>query len=239
MLELYVSGTEQNSGKTFITAGIAATMQCLGYSTSVYKPVQTNAIEKNGFVQAPDLAYVKFIDPYIKTYFSYLLTSNAAPVLAAGFSGIEIKRDKILQDYEQIFRESECIITDGCQGITAPLSVDMLETDLIKALGLPVLIVISPEKTSVNNIIMTLNYAKSLEIPVRGVILNEYPDDTTDLNVKNLTRLVEEYTDAKVLGIMPHLENLRNIKPDDLITNILYGIDVESVFNIKIAKLSM
>ena len=239
MLELYVSGTEQNSGKTFITAGLAATMQCLGYSTSVYQPVQTNAIEKNGFVQAPDLAYVKFIDPYIKTYFSYLLTSNAAPVLAAGFSGIEIKRDKILQDYEQIFRESECIITDGCQGITAPLSVDMLETDLIKALGLPVLIVISPEKTSVNNIIMTLNYAKSLEIPVRGVILNEYPDDTTDLNVKNLTRLVEEYTDAKVLGIMPHLENLRNIKPDDLITNILYGIDVESVFNIKIAKLSM
>ena len=239
MLELYVSGTEQNSGKTFITAGLAATMQCLGYSTSVYKPVQTNAIEKNGFVQAPDLAYVKFIDPYIKTYFSYLLTSNAAPVLAAGFSGIEIKRDKILQDYEQIFRESECIIMDGCQGITAPLSVDMLETDLIKALGLPVLIVISPEKTSVNNIIMTLNYAKSLEIPVRGVILNEYPDDTTDLNVKNLTRLVEEYTDAKVLGIMPHLENLRNIKPDDLITNILYGIDVESVFNIKIAKLSM
>lgn len=239
MLELYVSGTEQNSGKTFITAGLAATMQCLGYSTSVYKPVQTNAIKKNGFVQAPDLAYVKFIDPYIKTYFSYLLTSNAAPVLAAGFSGIEIKRDKILQDYEQIFRESECIITDGCQGITAPLSVDMLETDLIKALGLPVLIVISPEKTSVNNIIMTLNYAKSLEIPVRGVILNEYPDDTTDLNVKNLTRLVEEYTDAKVLGIMPHLENLRNIKPDDLITNILYGIDVESVFNIKIAKLSM
>ena len=239
MLELYVSGTEQNSGKTFITAGLAATMQCLGYSTSVYKPVQTNAIEKNGFVQAPDLAYVKFIDPYIKTYFSYLLTNNAAPVLAAGFSGIEIKRDKILQDYEQIFRESECIITDGCQGITAPLSVDMLETDLIKALGLPVLIVISPEKTSVNNIIMTLNYAKSLEIPVRGVILNEYPDDTTDLNVKNLTRLVEEYTDAKVLGIMPHLENLRNIKPDDLITNILYGIDVESVFNIKIAKLSM
>lgn len=239
MLELYVSGTEQNSGKTFITAGLAATMQCLGYSTSVYKPVQTNAIEKNGFVQAPDLAYVKFIDPYIKTYFSYLFTSDAAPVLAAGFSGIEIKRDKILQDYEQIFRESECIITDGCQGITAPLSVDMLETDLIKALGLPVLIVISPEKTSVNNIIMTLNYAKSLEIPVRGVILNEYPDDTTDLNVKNLTRLVEEYTDAKVLGIMPHLENLRNIKPDDLITNILYGIDVESVFNIKIAKLSM
>ena len=239
MLELYVSGTEQNSGKTFITAGLAATMQCLGYSTSVYKPVQTNAIEKNGFIQAPDLAYVKFIDPYIKTYFSYLFTQDAAPVLAAGTSGTEIKRDKIVQDYEQIFHESECIITDGCQGLGAPLTADLLEADIIKSLGLPVLLVVSPEKTTINNIIMTLNFAKTRDIPVRGVILNEYPDDTVDLNIKNLPRLVEEYIDAKVLGILQHIENLKNIRPDDLITNILYGIDVESVFNIKIAKLSM
>ncbi len=239
MLELYVSGTEQNSGKTFITAGLAATMQCLGYSTSVYKPVQTNAIEKNGFIQAPDLAYVKFVDPYIKTYFSYLFPQNAAPVLSAAASGGEIKRDKIIQDYEQIFHESECIITDGCQGLAAPLTPELLEADMVKALGLPVLLVVSPEKTSVNNIIMTLNFAKTREIPVRGVILNEYPDNSADLNIKNLPRLVEEYTDAKVLGILQHIENLKNIRPDDLITNILYGIDVESVFNIKIAKLSM
>lgn len=239
MLELYVSGTEQNSGKTFITAGLAATMQCLGYSTSVYKPVQTNAIEKNGFIQAPDLAYVKFVDPYIKTYFSYLFPQNAAPVLSAAASGGEIKRDKIIQDYEQIFHESECIITDGCQGLAAPLNPELLEADMVKALGLPVLLVVSPEKTSVNNIIMTLNFAKTREIPVRGVILNEYPDNSSDLNIKNLPRLVEEYTDAKVLGILQHIENLKNIRPDDLITNILYGIDVESVFNIKIAKLSM
>ena len=239
MLELYVSGTEQNSGKTFITAGLAATMQCLGYSTSVYKPVQTNAIEKNGFIQAPDLAYVKFVDPYIKTYFSYLFPQNAAPVLSAAASGGEIKRDKIIQDYEQIFHESECIITDGCQGLAAPLNPELLEADMVKALGLPVLLVVSPEKTSVNNIIMTLNFAKTREIPVRGVILNEYPDNSSEKKKKNLPRLVEEYTDAKVLGILQHIENLKNIRPDDLITNILYGIDVESVFNIKIAKLSM
>ena len=239
MLELYVSGTEQNSGKTFITAGLAATMQCLGYSTSVYKPVQTNAIEKNGFIQAPDLAYVKFIDPYIKTYFSYLFPQKAVPVLAAGSSGVTIEREKIIQDYEQIFHESECIITDGSQGLAAPLTGRLLEADLVKSLGVPVLLVVSPEKTTVNNIIMTLNFAKSRDIAVRGVILNEYPDDSADLNIKNLPRLVEEYTDAKVLGILQHIENLKNIRPDDLITNILYGIDVESVFNIKIAKLSM
>ena len=72
MLEIYVSGIEKNSGKTFVTAGLAATMQSLGYDTCVYKPVQTGAIVKDGFAQAPDLAFVKFVDPYIKPYFSYL-----------------------------------------------------------------------------------------------------------------------------------------------------------------------
>ena len=55
MLELFVSGSEKYSGKTFITAGLAATMQSLGYSTSVYKPVQTGAIEKNGFIHLNDI----------------------------------------------------------------------------------------------------------------------------------------------------------------------------------------
>lgn len=239
MLELFVSGTEQNSGKTFITAGLAATMQCLGYSTCVYKPIQTNAIEKNGFIQAPDLAYVKFVDPYIKTYFSYLFTQDAAPVIAAEASNTIIKKENIIQDYEAITKENECIITDGSSGISTPFSKNFQEEDILKTLNLPLLLVVSPLKTSVNNIIMTLNYVKSNNINVRGVILNDYPDETSDLNIKALPRLVEEYTDAKVLGIMPHIENLRNIKPDDLITNILYGIDVESVFNVKIAKLNM
>ena len=49
MLNLYVTSANRKDGKTFLTAGIAATMQSLGYSTSVYKPVQTGGIEVNGF----------------------------------------------------------------------------------------------------------------------------------------------------------------------------------------------
>ena len=48
MLNLYITSTEKKCGKTFITAGIAATMQSLGYSTTVYKPIQTSGIEING-----------------------------------------------------------------------------------------------------------------------------------------------------------------------------------------------
>ena len=43
MLNVFISGLERQSGKTIVTAGLAATMQSLSYSTSVYKPIQTGA----------------------------------------------------------------------------------------------------------------------------------------------------------------------------------------------------
>ena len=45
MLNLYITSSNRKEGKTFLTAGLAATMQSLGYSTAVYKPIQTGGIE--------------------------------------------------------------------------------------------------------------------------------------------------------------------------------------------------
>lgn len=59
MLQLFITGVKPNSGKTFVTAGLAATMQSLGYTSAVYLPVQTGALERDGYIQAPDLVYIK------------------------------------------------------------------------------------------------------------------------------------------------------------------------------------
>ena len=53
-----------------------------------------------------------------------------------------------------------------------------------------------------------------------------------------MPKLIEKYTDTKILGVMPHFENLQSVNPNDLISNVLTGIDLESVFDIKIAKLN-
>ncbi len=239
MLELFVSGAEKNSGKTFITAGLAATMQSLGYSTCVYKPVQTGAIEKSGFIQAPDLAFVKFIDPYIKTYFSYLLKNEAIPLISAELEKIFINKEVIFQDYESIKREYECTLVDGTMGLATPLADDFLEQDLVKMLNIPVLLVVSPSENSVNNTLANINQAVKSGVKIRGVIINDCPEIIHDLNIKSMPKLIEKYTDTKILGVMPHIENLKKINPNDLISNVLTGIDIESVFDVKIAKLEL
>ena len=90
MLNLYVTSANRKEGKTFLTAGLAATMQSLGYSTCVYKPIQCGAKEKQGFMQAPDLAYIKNIDPYVKTNATYMLKTKAEPLVAAEAENIII-----------------------------------------------------------------------------------------------------------------------------------------------------
>ena len=47
MLNIYITSANKGEGKTFLTAGLAATMQSLGYKTNVYKPIETNCSVKN------------------------------------------------------------------------------------------------------------------------------------------------------------------------------------------------
>ena len=238
MLNIFVTGTDSNVGKTFITAGLAATMQSLGYSTCVYKPIQTGALG-NGFLQSPDLAFVKNIDPYIKTYSSYLLKSAANPSIAAETENITIDKNLIKNDYEQICKEHDCIITEGTGGIMTPLAPEYLVSDMIKTLNLPIVIIVKPDSGTVNQTLLTINQAVSKGLNVRGVIINNFPENTKDINIKTAPRLIEEYSDAKVLGIIRTFSNMKSINPNDLITDILNGIDIESVFNVKIAKLDV
>ena len=52
MLDVFITGSQNDTGKTIVTAGLAATMQSLGYSTGVYAPVQKGGLAKDGYSEA-------------------------------------------------------------------------------------------------------------------------------------------------------------------------------------------
>lgn len=235
MLNIYISSANKKEGKTFISAGLSATMQSLGYATSVYKPVQTNGIELNGFMQSPDLTMIKTIDPYINTYFSYLFKSDLTPLVASEKENKIIDLDKIFSDYNKILTNSDCTIIDGNNGLLSPLAPSVQNIDLIKKLQIPVLFIVTPEKNSVDDILSTLYVALNNGIQTRGVIINDIKENCSKDVLTSFTRIIEEYSGINILGLMPYLGS--KIEPEDLITGILNGIDIESVFNVKIEKL--
>ena len=237
MLNLYISSSSVKDGKTFITAGLAITMQSLGYRTSVYKPFQTGGIEIKGFMQSPDLTYVKTLDPYIETHFTYLFKGTGDALTVSESEGNEIDLDFVFKDAKKFGLSSDCILLDGEGGILSPIAPGIQNIDLINKLQVPVLFVVSPNENSVNNTLLSIYAAENNGAVVNGVILNNIKDGKDNKHLTTLIRVIEEYSDAKVLGMVPNLGQKPN--PEDIITGILNGVDIESVFNVKISKLEL
>lgn len=237
MLNLYITSTNKQEGKTFITSGLAATMQSLGYSTTVYKPIQTNGIEHDGFMQSPDLTYVKTIDPYINTHFSYLYKTNSEPLIASEIENEPIDLDLIQREYLRIASISECAILDGDSGLLSPIAPNILNVHLIKKLQIPVLVVVSPSENSVNDILLSIFAAQENDLIIRGIIINCAKKEFSKMQIGVLARIVEEYTNTKILGIIPYLNE--KVSPEDLISTMLNSVDIEKVFDVKIEKLEL
>lgn len=237
MLNLYITSSNRREGKTFLTAGLAATMQSLGYSTTVYKPIQTNGIERNGFMQSPDLTYVKTIDPYINTHFSYLYKSDLEPLIASELENEPIDVELISREYGRISSTSDCTLLDGDCGILSPIAPAVQTADLVKKLQLPLLFVVTPREDSINDTLLSIYTAQEKGLEIRGVVINNIKDDCPKNLLNAIPRVIEEYTNIKILGLISHIEG--KISPEDLITSILNGVDIESIFNVKIEKLEL
>ena len=237
MANIYISSGNKKDGKTFLAAGLAATMQSLGYSTSVYKPIQTAGIEINGFTQSPDLTFIKTIDPYVNTHFTYLFKSKSVPLIAAENENEIIDIELINQEYQRINDNSDYTIIDGDSGLLSPLAQSVQTIDMIKKLQIPVLFVITPREDSINDTLLSIYAAQEKGVEVKGVVINNIKENCSTELLTSITRIIEEYSNVKILGLLTNLGE--KVLPEDLITGILNGLDIEKVFNVKIEKLEM
>lgn len=237
-MNIFITGTCSNSGKTFITSALAAIMQSLSYKTAVYKPIQLGAYEQNGFVVAPDIAYAKKIDPYLTTECTYFLKSTASPVIAAELENIKINPKQILKDFSILENKYDTVLINGTGGLLTPIAPRFTIGNLIKMFNTSVVIVTNTDDDSLNDTILTVNHASALGIKINGVIINRYPEGTNNINIKTLPRLIEEYTETSVIGIVKELNGQDKITPGSIIDSVLNGVDIEKVFNLKIPKLN-
>ena len=106
---------------------------------------------------------------------------------------------------------------------------------LIKKLNIPTLFVVTPKEDSINDTLLSIYTAQEKGIEIRGVVINNIQEDCPKEMLTAITRVIEEYSNISILGLLPHING--RISPEDLISNILNGIDIESVFKVKIEKL--
>lgn len=238
-MNIFITGIASNVGKTFMSAALASIMQSLSYKTAVYKPIQLGAYEQNSFMVAPDIAFIKKIDPYITAESTYLLKNKLQPVLSAEIENIKINPKVIMKDFSMLSTRFDAVIIDGVGELMTPIAPRFTIANLIKMMNADLVIVSPADEKVVTDTIMTVNYASALGIKVNGVIINKYPAGSNDTALKTMPRLIEEYTEIPVIGMVKELKSYNEFTPASIIENVLNGVDVEKVFGIKIPKLDI
>jgi len=238
-MHVFVTSTNPHTGKTFISAGLAAVMQSLGYKAGVYKPIQTKAIEQNGFLVSPDLSFVKQLDFYVETACTYTFKTNLAPVIASELENLTIQIENIKRDYSNLKEKVEISLVEDAGGLLEPITDDKFVVNIAKELEIPVLIIVDAQKESISSILSTINTAKQYDLNIVGIIINKYPSINQNIATKTLKGLIEAYSDIKVLGTIPEIENFSQTKPGTLINILINNVNIENIFKIKIPKLNL
>ena len=236
-MNIFITGINNKSGKTVISAGITAVMQSLGYKAGVYKPIQTGAIDKGKYLISPDLSFVKMLDPYITTHSTYMMVSNATPVVAAEIEKLDINIEEIVKDYNILKQKTDTLIVESTGGLMTPLNKNIFSLHIPIILKLPILFIVNPTENTISNYLNEINTATNANANIIGVIINKFPVYSENPDIKAFPSLIEKYTDIKVLGLIRNFKE-KSVQSSILFNEILNGIDLEDVFQIKIPKLN-
>ena len=206
-MQYFITGIDTDIGKTFITKGLALTFENKKKSIGVFKPLQSGAIRKGNNLLAPDLESIKELSNNIKTKCSYILAGEVSPALAARLAGINIDIEKIKNDFFSFSKEKEITLVEGAGGILAPISDNLLCANLIKELNIPIILVTVPFLGRLNHTLLTIHYAKTNNIDIKGIIVNKIPNKIDNLATQNFIKELKMYTDVPIIGEVKELNS--------------------------------
>jgi dethiobiotin synthetase len=204
---IFITGTDTDVGKTYITAGIAVTLRKMGIDVGVMKPFAAGIAQKNGF-KSEDIEILskaaKVNDPE-KLVNPQFFPISASPYTAWKKLKIKPKIPTILQSFRKLSNLHEMLLVEGMGGVMTPILNNYYVTNLIKDMKIPTIIVTRSKVGTVNHTIMTVKSCEKFKIPIKGIIINNFDKG---YSIKQLKNDLEGLTGVPVLGSIPFLKDL-------------------------------
>ncbi len=209
MKSLFITGTDTDVGKTYITAGLAVAIRKMGIDVGVMKPFAAGTAQKNGF-KSEDIeilsnaAQINDPENLVNPQF---FTIPASPYTAWKNLKVKPKIFTILTSFKKLSKFHEMLLVEGMGGIMTPILKDYYITNLIKEMKIPTVIVTRSKIGTVNHTLMTAKMCEQYKIPVKGIIINNFGGGYP---VTELKRDLQNLTGIKVLGSIPFIKDTSN-----------------------------
>lgn len=219
---IFVTATGTDIGKTYISALLVKKLRESGFNCGYYKPALSGAIKQpDGSLLAGDCDFVvktAGLDVNPEDCVTYCFEEAVSPHLAAERLGVKIEKSKIKSEFEQRKKNYDYLVVEGAGGITCPFNMKeeiLLLPDIIKALGLNVVIVADGGLGTINSVLLTVEYAKQQGINIKGLILNNFKEDNF-MHLDN-KKQIERLTGINVIATVKKGDEDLNISTNDLL----------------------
>lgn len=155
-MNIFISGSDTNIGKTLISAWL-----CAHSNYAYYKPIQTGCISDS------DSETIKSLSPKTRVYpESYRFRLPLSPHLAARAENESIELDEIM------LPQTKQLLIEGAGGLLVPINQKYLMIDLIGSFNLGVILVVSSRLGTINHSLLSIEALRMRKIPIHGVILS-------------------------------------------------------------------
>ena len=202
----FVTATGTDVGKTFITALLVKKWRDSGIDAGYYKAALSGAELRDGKWVAGDADYVKRIanlPDSQEQLVSYIYKEAVSPHLAARKEGNPVELAKVKADFDAACARHEFVFAEGSGGIICPIRYDdqkIFLVDIMKTLDLPLVIVTTAALGSINACVLTVEYARSHGLAVRGLIVNRYGcSGNLEMEDDNI-RMMQDLTGLEILA---------------------------------------
>lgn len=178
---LFVSGTGTDVGKTYVTALMAKLLRGAGIDVGYYKAAVSGvSFDSDGDISsdATFVASVAGIDDTHDQMVSRTYRTAVSPHLAARLEGGPIDMETVRDDFARACARHDHILVEGSGGIACPLRRDEIARisldDVIRDLGLPVLLVADAGLGTLNALATTMAFIERAHLRAVGIVLNRF-----------------------------------------------------------------
>lgn len=206
--QLFITGTGTDVGKTIVTAGVAATALAMGVPTAAFKPIQTGIAEF-----APDIDVIRGLVPSLVPVDDdiprFTFDFPASPHLAARVENAEINPDAVTDAIQRAAKLAtvDLLLIEGAGGVLVPIRGEFTMLDLMKRLGVPVVVVADAGLGTLNHTLLTIRALRGEGIDVAGVIMNKFPPSPGEIEQDNL-EVIKSLGDVPILALMETFQDV-------------------------------
>jgi len=201
----FVTGTDTGIGKTRVSLGLLHALNRTGLKTVGMKPVASGARKAAEGLCNDDALALQSAASLRKPYAlvnPYCFAPAIAPHLAAREAGVEMDLETLHAAFGRLRHGADAAVVEGVGGWQVPLTETLELPDLVRALELPVLLVVGLRLGCLNHALLTARAIRADGLELLGWVANAIDPgfERPEANVATL----EAALDAPLLGRLPY-----------------------------------